>query len=379
MLTLRVEEPPPRLTFPVGTPTGRSLPLPVPCWCWRRRSLLPQLASTLLLILSCTPVSGAIPRDEYQKYLGQAITALDSLVQLEEGETQADRSARIAHTLNDVRSMLPETQDVEWRGTSFKLDNSWLHKQFAEYEKASDPERANLLTQIIERLQAIQQRLAESENAGATRENKAEATRKLTEILKRSEYARAGKEPSAISRLLSDFWKWLRSLIPKPQPLATGNPSLFTTIAEIFVVLLALAVIAYAVKLFAPRLFQKRGTKRKAKPRARIVLGERLEPDQSAGDLLAEAEALAIRGELRAAIRKAYIALLVELGDRKILSLAQHKTNRDYLSAVRQIEPLHGNVKQLTESFERHWYGLVSATEADWLAFRAGYKQSLLQ
>jgi len=320
-----------------------------------------------------------MPRTEYQRYVGQAISALDSLTQIDEGETQADRSARIAQTVSAVRTTLPETQDVEWRELSFKVDNSWLHQQLAEYEKASDAERANLLRLTIERLQAIQQRLAESENASATAASKAEANKKLAEILKRPEYTRAGKEPSALSRLLSDFWKWLQSLIPKPQRLAPSNASLFTTIAQIFVIVLALAVIAYAVKLFAPRLFQRRGAKKKVKPTARVVLGERLEPDQSAGDLLAEAEALAKRGELRAAIRKAYIALLVELGERKILSLAQHKTNRDYLSAVREIEPLHSNVQQLTESFERHWYGLVSATEADWLAFRAGYKQSLLQ
>ncbi len=91
---------------------------------------------------------------------------------------------------------------------------------------------------------------------------------------------------------------------------------------------------------------------------------------------MSEAEALARRGELRAAIRRAYIALLVEMGDRKIISLAQYKTNRDYLRAVREIEPLYGNVKQLTDSFELHWYGLAQATETDWLAFRSAYNQS---
>ena len=49
--------------------------------------------------------------------------------------------------------------------------------------------------------------------------------------------------------------------------------------------------------------------KKKTTQKARIVLGEKLEPDQSASDLLSAAEALARRGELRAAIRKAYIAL----------------------------------------------------------------------
>ncbi|HEV2827004.1 MAG TPA: DUF4129 domain-containing protein, partial [Pyrinomonadaceae bacterium] len=123
--------------------------------------------------------------------------------------------------------------------------------------------------------------------------------------------------------------------------------------------------------------YRRPGKKRKEK--ARIVLGEKLEPDQSARDLLFEAEALARRGELRAAIRRAYIALLVELGERKVISLAQHKTNRDYLRAMRELEPLYGNVKQLTDSFELHWYGLAEAYETDWQAFRSAYNEALLK
>jgi hypothetical protein len=171
--------------------------------------------------------------------------------------------------------------------------------------------------------------------------------------------------------------KWIESWLPKPQPLNPGRASILTTLAQVFVIVLALAVIVYAVKLFAPRVFKKRGAKKKVKRGPMIVLGETLEPDQSSVDLLADAESLARRGELRAAIRKAYVALLVELGDRKIISLAQHKTNRDYLRAMRELEPLYGNVKQLTDSFERHWYGFADATEADWVAFRTRYKQAL--
>jgi hypothetical protein len=57
--------------------------------------------------------------------------------------------------------------------------------------------------------------------------------------------------------------------------------------------------------------------------------------------------------------------------------LAQHKTNRDYLRSLRKVEPLYGNVKQLTDSFERHWYGLAQASETDWREFRTAYEQAL--
>ena len=159
--------------------------------------------------------------------------------------------------------------------------------------------------------------------------------------------------------------------------MSPGNFGFISRIAQWVVIGLAIALILYVAKMFLPRLLRGSRTKKEKKEKARIVLGEQLEPDQSAVDLLNEAEALARRGELRAAIRRAYIALLVELGDRKIISLAQYKTNRDYLRAVRDVEPLYRNVKQLTDSFERHWYGLAQASETDWQAFRSAYEQAL--
>jgi hypothetical protein len=78
---------------------------------------------------------------------------------------------------------------------------------------------------------------------------------------------------------------------------------------------------------------------------------------------------------LRAAIRKAYIALLCELGDRKIISLAQYKTNRDYLHAVRDKGSLYTSMRKLTNMFELHWYGFRPAGETDWDEFRNGYRK----
>lgn len=331
----------------------------------------------ILVVTLCAVISSARPLSEYQRQVQQAVSALDTLAQSDEGETDAARLTRITETLGAVRSALPATENVEWEETSFKVDNSWLHREFDKFEKAPAAEQHNSLSLITERLQALANRLEEIEKAKPASASKADATKKIGEILRRPEYARGRKEVSALTRLWRDLLKWIESLLPKPLQMAPGNASLFTTFAQIFVVVLALVVIAYAVKIFAPRVFQKRRTKKKGKRRPLIVLGEKLEPDQSSVDLLADAESLARRGELRAAIRKAYVALLVELGDRKIISLAQHKTNRDYLGAMRDLEPLYGNVKQLTDSFERHWYGFAGATEADWIAFRTGYKQAL--
>jgi len=340
---------------------------------WATRFLF---AVTVLLLLS--QAVSATPVSQYHKRIRQAVTALDSLVQADEAEDVPAYESRRSETLDSLRALLPETEMVEWNEASFKVDNSWLHRDLDKFNKAPAAERDKLLKDVAERLQAIDERLAEIEKpASGVIRNKTADSRKLAEILQRPEYARKADRGSALSRLLERFLKWLQDLMPKPQPISSGSAGVISKTAQVFVIALALGVLAFVLKLFLPRVLRSGRPKKKAKAKARIVLGERLEPDQSALDLLSEAEALARRGELRAAIRKAYIALLVELGERKIISLAQYKTNRDYLRAMREVEPLYRNVKQLTDSFERHWYGLTQASETDWQAFRSAYEQAL--
>jgi hypothetical protein len=332
------------------------------------------------VLLGLTAAISANPLNDYHKRIQQAVTALDTLANSEEGESTSTYASRDVETVASVRTLIPTTETVEWNGASFEVDDSWLHDELDRYAADKSNERYNLLKRLTTRLAAVEVRLAELEKAATqTGGSKEEERRKLAEILQRAEYTHKVQEESAITRLLLRALKWLLNLFPKPKPISPGSAGIFSTIAQVVVIVLALAVLVFVLKLFLPRMLSGRRPKKKSKAKARIVLGERLEPDQSALDLLSEAEALARRGELRAAIRKAYIALLVEMGDRKIISLAQYKTNRDYLRAMREIEPLYANVKQLTDSFERHWYGLASASENDWLAFRSGYERALVR
>jgi len=331
-----------------------------------------------LLVLFTPAVAKAISIAEYHAKIRQAVTALDSLAQADESESTFDYTSRSVETVSGVRKLLPPQETVEWGGATLAIDNSWVHKELDKFSDAKNEDRRDVLRQATERLQALEQRIAQVESSGSTRvTDKDEARRKLKEILQRPGYGSKAKGQNAISRLVERFLKWFQNLFPKPKPLSPGRAGVLTIVAQVVVVILAIGVIALVLKTFLPRLLRNRKSEKKVKQQARIVLGETLAPDQSALDLLSEAEALARAGELRAAIRKAYIALLVELGERKILHLAEHKTNRDYLSAVYENRPLYGNVKQLTDSFERHWYGLAPASETDWRAFRSGYERTL--
>lgn len=338
-----------------------------------------RLAFVAGVLLCLALAAYATSLSEYQKRVKQATTALETLANSDNGESVNAFQTRDNDTVAGVRDLLPKTETVEWNGESFAVDNSWLHSELDRYAADKSPERYDQLERITKRLAAVDGRIAELQGGKVEASSKEEENRKLAEILRRSEYAGQIQEESAFIRIAKRIVKWLKDWMPRPKQLSPGGASIFSNIAQIVVIIVAVGVLAFVLKLFVPRMLSGRRAKKKEKAKARIVLGERLEPDQSARDLLAEAEALARRGDLRAAIRKAYIALLVEMGDRKIISLAQYKTNRDYLRAVREIEPLYVNVKQLTDSFERHWYGLANATDSDWVAFRSGYEKALIR
>jgi hypothetical protein len=148
-------------------------------------------------------------------------------------------------------------------------------------------------------------------------------------------------------------------------------------IIQIVVIRVAIALIAFIIYRFAPFLMARFGNRYKKDKGTRVILGEKILANQSSADLLDEAEKLAHSGDLRLAIRKGYIALLCELSDRKLIGLAQHKTNRDYLRDVRKHQNIFQKMRFLTNSFETHWYGFATADEKDWEEFRQYYKETL--
>jgi hypothetical protein len=344
-----------------------------------------------MLLILCGAISAlAMPLAEYRSRIQQAIAELESLKEVGKYESAQEHADRAMRAFNTVLQLVPLMKPVEWGDKRVLVNNSWLEDEFQSFQQVprTDPQSAEILSRITERLRALEDRLTELESqangAVATPGKEQEAVSpgkeqdkaRLEEILRRSEFAeKPPPQENIFKRIWNRFVEWLKSLFPGGSGLAAGQMSWLSFIAMILIFALAAGVLGYAIWKLTP-LFQRRRARLKLEKReARIVLGERLAPDQGAADLLAEAEALARRGELRAAIRKAYIALLCELGDRKVLTLAQHKTNRDYLRAMREQRPLLAEMQKLTNSFEDHWYGLRQTTADDWTNFRSGYEK----
>ncbi len=335
------------------------------------------LLTALLLIVPATASAETLRSEDYQKELQRAIASLESLQKINETEAPDYYQEQFNQTTASVREALPEKQSVQASDEVCEVDNSWLHSALEDSKGLTPEKRSARLEQLIDRLKALEQRVEYQRRPATENDNKVYTKGKLESILARPEYATEERGPNALTRLLQDLIRWLQQFLPGPIRMSPGRSNWVTVVAQVVVLIVAFLVVLYVVRILLRRFGGKRGKRARKKRKARIVLGEQLKPEDTSTDLLTEAEALARQGELRAAIRKAYIALLVELGDRKVITLAQYKTNRDYLNSVRNNSVLHSNMRGLTDSFERHWYGFDEATENDWRNFRSRYQAAL--
>jgi hypothetical protein len=339
-------------------------------------------AAALCLLLASFTINAATLA-EYQKNVQSAhefTIELRDYVEATENPNEID-SAYEKQILAEIRRVLPVTEKIEWQGATIETGNEWLDAELAACARENNlPDRVEVLTAIGERLEALEEKLAELENPNVSNRTKDEDKQKLAEILRREEYQKPEqKQESRLQTWWNELLDWFADAFPKPKisESAENGAQSVSFVLQIILYAIVLGVIGFLIYRFVPLFLQKRRAREKSEKKERVILGERIAANDSAENLFGEAEVLARAGDLRAAIRKGYIALLCDLSDRRIIGLAHHKTNRDYLRDVRPNPALYENVHGLTRSFERHWYGLQSTDEEDWNEFREKYKKTV--
>lgn len=331
------------------------------------------LFSFFLLLFISSAVNGATLA-EYRGKIENARGLADEIIS---GGVEKSKEK-----ISKLRRELSTSEKVEWRGSVVETDNKWFQENLDEIEKETDTEKRELILHgIRERLSAIEQKLDELENPSASNRSKDEDKRKLSEILKREEYQKPKeKEESLFSKIMKKLSEWFSREVPETPQMSPGVLEGFGAIGrflQIALYVLIFAAIGFLIYKLLPFIESKLRNRQKREKKERVILGEIVAANESSENLLSEAENLAREGNLRGAIRKGYIALLCELSDRKIIGLAQHKTNRDYLRDVRKKPELHENMNDLTDSFERHWYGFEKTELEDWEEFKNGYKKAV--
>lgn len=327
-------------------------------------------------IFAATPADYA---DRVECALDHVGNLLDMTNALRQGERRNAGEEKV--DLDEIREDIPVTEKIESGSSTVETSNQWLHDHLKDFENEMDKsKRAVILIEVRERLASLHNAVAEMTGGQASTRSKDEDKQKLAEILEREEYKRVEqKEESLFQQWTRAFFEWLRKIFPKmdvPDPVSGGSTG-FSVFLQYVLYAVVIGLIIFVLYKFAPLFFERFGKRVKKEKKERVILGERIAEDESGETLFGEAERLAREGDMRGAIRKGYIAMLCELSDRKIIGLARHKTNRDYLRDVRKQRELYTNVAGLTNTFERHWYGDQRAEINDWEEFRQNFRRTV--
>ncbi|MBK7705706.1 MAG: DUF4129 domain-containing protein [Acidobacteria bacterium] len=336
------------------------------------------LSSLVLLIAAASAFGGTLT--DYRNAIGDARIKIDKLIVMaEDGEDEVSLRGHQAEIRDLFAKPESKLRRIDFDGTSVEIDNRWVLEKLAQIEQ-SPAKRIDVLNEIDERLAAVVGKISELESSVAGGNTKDADKQKLAEILKRIEFQKP--EPpkeSWLDRIRKAIDRWLNDNFPEMQVPEGASEGMRSTslVLQILLYAVIIGAVGFMLYKFAPFLASKLRRFEREEKEDRVILGERIAGNEDAGTLFGEAERLAREGNLRGAVRKGYVALLCDLSDRKLIGLARHKTNRDYLRDVRKHAPLHQNMNGMTNSFERHWYGFEEVTPVEWEEFRNGYKRTV--
>jgi hypothetical protein len=336
-----------------------------------------RLICALLLVLLAAP--GFVAATTLEQYAARLTTAAARMgVLFGEGRDKPSDS-EIVSILDEVRGGLPAKVEVSVGEGIVAADNSALIKALEQlsfrYQKklGSDEDRRDELVDLTSQLNLLSNRVeaaAREHTVGARIEKE-----KLLSILARDEFKPELREESRLykwsRKLWNDFIRLLEQLLTS-QDGARPKPGRASLDVVRLLIAVGLAIALVAGTRFLVRRLRRRRSKHKgdeAEQEVREILGEEIAADATAEELLARAAELARQGDYRAAIRRAFIALLFELEQRGKVRLDPSKTNHDYLNEVRTDSELLERVSSLTSVFERVWYGQKRASSEDYVEF----------
>jgi hypothetical protein len=331
-------------------------------------------------VFAAPTLLGATTLEEYADQLDRATFRLSVLF---DKDRDKPTDSEIAEALDAARRLLPANLEVVFEDNVLKVDNTVLIKSLervsTRYRKGegSAEDRYDDLLDVASQVNLLSDRVdAALHQATAARA----PDTKLQSILARPEYQADVRQETRFYRWVRQLWqlflRLLNHLAPSPENTAPtpGRASLDAIRALIVVgLLLRLGAGSYFL-LKRLRRFRRRRKGDEDEVSVREILGEEITAETTAEDLMARAAELARQGDYRAAIRRAFVALLFELEQRGKVRLDPSKTNHDYLKEVRHDSTLIEPVTSMTSLFERVWYGERGASSDEYFDFMKGWE-----
>lgn len=335
----------------------------------------------LLLLISFSTVTFRADTmiADYRQRVTSATEGITELIEAYADQSaQKDSAAKIPDIYRELFLLLPPQEDIVLNGEKITVDNHWFSEGLEASKSAESMEsKMQILDGIFARLQRLQDEIAASESAGQPAKD--EDKLKIAEILQRPEYRRPqNSKPNVGEELLRRLAEWLESLFPRPISASPqgGFASLSGWLRLSLIALLSFIGVYILYRIIRAVLKDKAITD-VSDSRVHVILGETIDEGSEAETLFNEAENMANAGDIRGAIRKTYVGLLLGFSKRKVITLAKHKTNSDYLLELKKTPAFYGPAGYLTATFEKFWYGGRKADTTDWEDFRRRCRQIL--
>ena len=331
------------------------------------RSPLPTLA--MAAVLSAATVTGA-PRTARA---AEAVTPERLAHDLEQG-------ARLFRQGPDSASAQAYSQrlswiDVEWDGTTITVRDPWLADATASLDRLSPELRKRQLEAIADHLAARATQVdtvleeAAADPGAAGEETAAAPEELLDDILEQKRYQAPPEDPKlahAAARFrdtVRSAWKSVKDFVADVfRPREGGG--VLETIRRLGLMGLAVLTVALIGWLVARALMRAAVDTAVEEPETEMPEA----PPQPA-EMAAEAKSRVHSGDNRGAIRALYLALLGRLHQQGVIVYDRHRTNREYLRAMRAGAARKAAFAALVEVFDRKWYGKEACSREEVEAF----------
>src|SRR5215218_10199567 len=128
-----------------------------------RNGKLTRLAKIIVFIFAFSAsASAAICLPEYRTKIQMVKGIFESLFDYDESKANAETRAEQSRNLAALRSILPPTETIELGNARFEADNTWLFARLKAFEEEPNVRKCqSISTEIVERLEAIEQKLDE--------------------------------------------------------------------------------------------------------------------------------------------------------------------------------------------------------------------------
>ncbi|MBN1977047.1 MAG: DUF4129 domain-containing protein [Anaerolineae bacterium] len=292
--------------------------------------LLTVILTNLVLTRSILVVAHPLPINEYWQKVEETQALVQSLGSASP-ETRRNKLDAAADGWEAITSALLSD------GTTVPLDHSFI----AARMRADPPD--------LDQLNTLLTNLLESRDTWPQREVAPADMQALDRILARPEFQWPPKQPSPLEEwwqeLQRRFLEFIANLVPA-EVLPVLAPLLSYALPGLGALALIL-VLAYAMRsLLADFVVDKETDAENGR-----------EKDLTAAAALKRAQALSAGGDYRTAVRYLYLSTLLLLEERGLLRYDRSMTNREYLRSLAHKPELAAIFRDVTEIFDRAWYG----------------------